>query len=193
MFKSKYFATIYGEYDTLATLTFPTSLGLSDADADVGLIRVGKPVTFANNSLDTMKYGDNDSFLGFLGKDISLEGPLGVQSYYDINALGLIDIPTKRGSKVEVIIPRIGFLFEVEDAGTDKVEKMLITSGTGAIANNTALHTELSLTDKGCWKLAADGDMVYAHLYQANVAPKIENNVRIRARICSPYRKVVVV
>lgn len=187
MHGTPYFKPVGGGYWQIGYLT-TASLALSDGDANNGIIKTGKCVNFAANSQVNMAYAAyNTSFLGFLSQDISANGFQVTSTYEQFQNKWLYN-PVRRGLACSVLVPHLFSMWEMEGLGTVGINTMVVTSGTGAVAANTALNTELTL-ESGAWRKAASGERVYAELTQANLAPAIVGNIRIQVKILSPYFK----
>lgn len=190
MFGSSRFKWVNGEFYHLGHLTFPTSLDLSDADADAGTVKRGKLMSFADNSVENMAYAEADTkkFLGFLTHDVNRYGTTDAEGFKNFT-IGKQDLPLSRGSQITLRVPIPGAIVELEGLGAAGYDQLVVTSGTGAISTGTALQTELGVI-KGGVRIAQAGDFIIGHLLQANGTPENSGEVRIRFQICSPYVRV---
>jgi hypothetical protein len=190
--KTQWFAWERGEFEQIDYLKFPTTLALSDADADVGTVKIGKGMGYAANSLVNMKYADPDgNFCGFLCVAVNKDGTTSVQGQLDY-IRGSTNIPNKRGAicSLRVPLPRGEIVVEGPPATAVGYNNMIVTSGTGALAANTTLWTELTM-EKGAWRIAQPGEFVYGLLQQANLTPVTATNIRCRIQLVSMYKKYI--
>lgn len=167
-----------------------TELAITNADADsaTGVIKRGKLMDYKAGSIELMAYGSG-YFEGILTEDVSLNG-LGGDAGFKNFTIGKLDNPKKRGAAVSIRVPHPGAECEFEGGPADTaiVDNLVCTSGTGAIAANTARLTELSVLN-GCWRKAQAGEHVMALLLDANLVPETASNIRMRVRFVSPYIK----
>lgn len=190
MFGSSRFKWVAGEYYHYGVAKFPTTLGLSDADANAGTAKQGKLMGLADNNAEEMKYGGvNGNFLGILTHHVNKDGTTSDSGFKDFT-IGKQDIPLKRGQAVTLRVPLPGAIAEFEGVGAVGIDTLVVTSGTGLLASGSALWSPLTI-ESGAWRIAQSGagvnEFVYAHLMQANLTPENSGEVRIRVKFVSPY------
>lgn len=167
-----------------------TNVPLSDANANLGTLQLGKMVNEAADPNEETEMVLGDGFaIGFLTRAIDPSGTTSDVSYKKLS-IGNIDIPVKRGAPVAVQRPLPGAFGIFEGAGTAAapIDHLVINSGTGALASGTAKLSELSVI-KGAWRLAQTGEMVLGLLMDSNITPKNVGELRIRVMFVSPYKK----
>lgn len=167
-----------------------TNLPLSDANANLGTLQLGKMVNEAADPNEESQMALSTGFaIGFLTRSIDLYGTTGDTAFKKL-AIGNIDIPVMRGAPVTVQCPYPGAqaIFEGNGAATAPIDHLVITSGTGALSSGTAKLSELSVIS-GAWRLAQTGDMVLGLLLDNNLTPKNVGELRIRIQFISPYKK----
>lgn len=199
LFKTSRFEIVHGGrnmYDTIGYLkTTELAITAADADSATGAIQPGKLVDNKANSESLLKYGSGYA-IGFITEYVTLNGTKNDEWFKKLTLGGYPDTPVTRGLPVSVVCPFPGLeaIFEgavdISSSNTPAIDGLVVKTGTGAIATNTAINSDLSCIN-GCWKLAAAGDFVLAHLRQANLTPNNSGEIRIRVRFCSPHLKVV--
>lgn len=180
MYGVSYFKPVWGEHDVFGTLK-TTNLALSDADANLGTIKMGKAMDIVANSETEMKYSTGATFMGFLMTEVSLLGVTDLALYQQVMQ-GWLYQPIQRGMAVGIAVPRLNSWWEFEDLGTVGVNRLVITSGGGAISGSTAVGTPLTI-DQGGWRVAANNERVWAEVLRANLTPEVGSNIRIRVKI----------
>ena len=193
MFGSNYFQWLLGDVMLMQRQSGGTSnLNLSNADAAVGTLRAGTMVEFTAGYTDRFSFVTG-SAIGFITQPINETGlesatefrkralqPNGYQSY---------ETPVKKGDNVAVTIPHPNSQAIFEGTGVAAYGNLVITSGTGALADSDARFTELSV-NRGGWYKAQTGDLVLALLEDPALTPVADDsNLRIRVRFVSPYVK----
>lgn len=113
---------------------------------------------------------DGDQFLGFLTRDVTADGAVLADHVYP----GRLELPFKSGG--EVALEKAD---EIEVEGEAGNAGLLITSGTGAIATNTAVGTALSFSAGKLYQ-AQGADQVFYRL-SGQITPLNGGTVRIRA------------
>lgn len=190
-FGTNYFSWHLGEGFNRRSGT-TANLNLSNADADVGLLRSGTLVDFTAGYTDRFSFVAG-SALGFITQPINQDGiesatefrkralqPKGYASY---------ETPIKKGASVTIIVPEPNDEAIYEGEGVTAYGNLVVTSGTGAITDATARRTPLSVSRGGLY-VAQSGDLVIAHMEQADLTPLVDPaNVRVRVRFVSPYVK----
>lgn len=112
---------------------------------------------------------DDRAFVGFLTRDVTLEGPALADSVFP----GRIETPFKSGSAVGLDVGAR----EIEAEGTDVV----MQSGGRAVNGSTAVGALLAFQD-GKIALASTGKLAYFVLSAQVAAVDSANSFRIRAR-----------
>lgn len=186
MHGSQYFQWLGGPFHKRGYLK-TTNLPLSDANANAGTIPRGKLVNEASGSEEQMAYTTGD-FLGILEQPVDAYGVTGDLYQREREILGKIDFPIRRGLPVSIRIPGPGSQAIFEGKGAVLYDNLVATSGTGLISSATARKTELTC-EKGCWRLAAEGEMVLALMVDASLTPVTATQVRIRVEFVSKYLK----
>lgn len=161
-----------------------TNLGLSDDDADVGVIQKGKFMDYAEGSVEEMMFGSGRA-LGMLQQAVSKDGTTDDAGFKN-RTIGKLDLPTKRGAAVSIMVPRPMSEAEFEGDGEAIIDNLVATDGSGAIADDTPRGTQLSVLN-GCLYEAQEGDFVIALLQDAGLEPETEGNLRIRVMFVAPY------
>lgn len=183
LFGSTRFKHVSGKYDKIGFLK-TTNLSLSDAGANLGTLKRGKLVDFADNSEVEMKLGGVGGAMGFLENNITLDGTTDLQGFKDLT-IGKQDLPRKKGEAVSILVPMPGSVWEVEGLGAGPIDVLLITSGTGAISAATPIGTMLGVVS-GAFRIAqvnaspAASDVVVARIVSANLTPENAGEVRLR-------------
>lgn len=191
MFRDNEFRWLHGDYRHLSILSYPATLGLSEADANAGTMRRGKGMRFADNSDVNAAFSSINDFFGILMHPVNLNGTTDATGFRDF-VMNKLDLPRKRGSKVLLRQPLPGCMIELEDADSQTVgiDRLLVTSGTGAISAATPLHTPLTYED-GALRVAQSGagvnEMVFARIKRANLTPVTAGQIRVRVEFVSPY------
>lgn len=164
------------------------SLSLSEAGANTGTLLAGNMLEWAAGDDKVLAHVTGHA-VGMLQQDINLYGTTDADAYRKQGVGDQWNIPAKKGAEVSIRKPKPGCEAIFEGEGVGAINNFVITSGTGAIASNTARFTALSVY-KGGWRQAQTGEFVLAHLEQADLTPLDDDaNLRIRIRFCSPYVK----
>jgi hypothetical protein len=163
---SEYFQIIHGKMRTVGELT-PT-----------GTFPLQKNLAMKRSADEFAEVASGD-MLGFLGQQVTAAGP----TYEQLNFR--VDLVAKAGHKVSIKVLEDGGEFEVEGepskGPTDSQNGLLITSGTGAVTNSTAVGTQLSVY-QGRWRVAQTGDFVLAIVRDNTITPLADaSNIRILA------------
>lgn len=170
MFGTDYFQIIHGEFFTIGELV-PSGLAVSGDKFERGT------AMDRNGVANVCVLGEGD-YVGFLTKKFTFDGP-----DFQSMTLGDPDLPAKAGQAATLAVLPAGGELEVEGepskASTAASLGLLVTSGTGAISNATAIETDLSIKD-GRWRVAQTGDRVCGTL-KAQLTPIVDavNNIRI--------------
>lgn len=186
MFGSPYVKYISGEwyhYGVMTTEELPIPDGVT--------LTKGTWLNPKNGTDDTIAQLASGVALGFATQDMDNEGHTSLQAFQDVS-IGKQDIPIKKGQAMTVRVPNTNSRLEFEGAGAAVPGNLVCTSGTGAIASNTAKDTELSFLN-GCIRKAQTGDIVQLLLETAALTAENPNdgdaNVRIRVRVVGGYVK----
>lgn len=160
---SEYFQIRHGKTENIGELT-PT--GTSPLNRGLAMKRSDETYS---------EVGEGD-MTGFLAQKVTTAGP----SFEDLNFKK--DLDALMGHKVSLISLEDGGEFEVEGepskAYTDSQNGLVVTSGTGAIAADTAAGTQLSVKS-GRWYQAQTGDFVLAILRKVITGVADSSNIRI--------------
>lgn len=172
------------EFHDFAQLVYPDSLGLSDADADVGVMPRGKSVAIADyQNLDELKFANGKEFFGVLVEDVDQNGTKGDTGFRKVS-LGYREIPTRRGLAVPVRWFAPGSFIEVESGLEDAIESLLQKTAIGGAADNSFL----TFSEKGCWKpVAADGSEFAFGILRDQLTPEVAGNTRALIELVSPF------
>lgn len=162
----EYFQIIHGKMRTVGELT-PT--GTFPMQKNLAMKRVADEYAEVASS----------DMLGFLGQQVTAAGP----TYENLNFR--VDLPGKSGHKISIKVIEDGSEFEVEGepsmGPSDSQNGLLVTSGTGAVTNSTAVGTQLSVVN-GRWRIAQTGDYVLAIVRDNTITPlAATSNIRILA------------
>lgn len=136
----------------------------------------------ANTERHSERAGGTSPIIGLLTQKVTEDGPS-----YEQKSLGILDLPEKVGSAVSMYAPKDGDRLEVEgepSKGPDDAQSgLLVTDGTGAVASNTAIDTQMSVY-KGRWRQAQSGDYVEGLLKRTGVTPEADaSNIRVEIEI----------
>lgn len=184
MFGSDYFKIANGTWDHVGYL------------AASGLPNIGTGVYRKGTLVD--QKADNEHVavlatgrvLGLITQDIDengLDNDAGFKNF----TIGKLDNPIKRSvNRITARRMAPGSHLEYEGLGAALPGNLVATSGTGAIASNTARGTELSVLN-GCIMIAQSGDIVSYHLLKADLVPVADaGNLRILVeKIPNSYTK----
>lgn len=187
MFGSTLFQWVHGQIEHIGYYG-TTNLALPDSSVNSGVLPKG---TFVDGSADDTPdnaeavLASGSGFLGVLVQDVDTEGLTGDSGFKKFT-IGKLDNPVKQGAKVSIRKPMPNGQAEFEGLGTAQPGNLVCTSGTGSLSSGTAKETELSLFN-GALRVAQTGDLVVAHMMNANVTPKTSGNLRIRVKFVSPY------
>lgn len=118
--------------------------------------------------------------IGFITNDVDANGLTGLQGFQNM-IIGKLDNPVKNGYEVAVAKPSVGAEFEVEGAGGALPGNLVATTGTGALADDTARKTQLSFFN-GCIRIAQTNDHIQMILLEPNLTPVVDGNLRIRVQ-----------
>jgi hypothetical protein len=119
-------------------------------------------------------------FEGFLTQEVTTAGVTALQIVTQIK-----DVPVTAGHAAS--LARGEGRIEVESlpsAGVANATELMITSGTGAITNVLAQHTELSFRN-GKWRQAQVGDRVCGEIIDSGLTPLTASNIRCEIRVFS--------
>jgi hypothetical protein len=117
---------------------------------------------------ETLALAGATNFLGFLRDDVTVAGPT-LEHHFWPNQT---EMPVKAGTYCTV--ERAD---EIDVEGGD----FLVISGTGQLASNTAVGTQLGLVS-GKWRVKQSGDEAFGML-AAQLTPETESAVRLRIEI----------
>ena len=183
MFGTKFFKQITGTWDVIGYLQ-TNNITIPEG------VTMGKGTFLAQvGNTDEAQLASGYA-IGYTTQDMDNEGNTSLASFKAriIRDGNSIDLPIKKGQNLSLRVPKAGAEIEVEGLGVAAVGNLLITSGTGAVASNTAALTELAYFHGGVRKAQA-GEFVQGLLLVADLTPEVEGNLRIRYRVVDGYIK----
>ena len=167
---TKYFKPLSG-FGMIAARSGKLNLGVSGTD----LSKRGAILGYGADDQEFVLCDAGQAFAGFQSQDVNVAGltmlNVAVTKNPDYPLRDTVDFGT-------AYVPEVGALFEVEGAGAAALGNLVATSGTGAIASNTAKGKLLSCLN-GCLRIAQVGDVALFELLKANLTAEVEDDVRI--------------
>ena len=169
---NKYFKPIVGEHSKSAGGKFTLPSGVT-------LCRAGTFLRYKTSSQEEFDLCENGKgLIGWMTQGMDANG-LTMENFA---VVGNTNINLRSGQEVSLRIPEVGNEYEIEGAGVAGGGNLVVTSGTGAIASNTARYTLLAV-HKGGLRVAQAGDVASFELVAADLTPLADDaNVRIHVR-----------
>lgn len=178
MYGSLKFQLINGRWDHVGYCD-TSEVYLPSSSVNSGVLPKGTALNYKNGN-DQKAQLASGMAVGFTTQDITLEGQASLQSFKD-RTIGKTDLPIAVGQNVSLRMPTLNSELEVEGSGVAQPGNLVCTSGTGALASNTARRTKLSFLN-GSFRIAQTGDVAQFLLLETGLTANIDGNLRIRVR-----------